>query len=252
MMVKYLVQDDIAHIVLNRPSRLNAVSPPVVEELCSALENVIDQGVAALILSGEGRAFCAGHDLKYESPSNDYAFVRRDIERLQDVTRLIRRAPLPVIAAVHGYALGAGCELALCSDYVIAADNAVFGFPEVSVGLSITGGISHVLPLTVGLMKAKELVLLGQQFGAQEAYDMGLISRVVPAQELLEEAFATAKAMTALPPKAMGLAKIALDRGMQSDLSAAMELETLHALDTRGSDETTAATAPFRQKPGEG
>lgn len=252
MTVQHFIEGEIAHVILDRPERLNAVSPPVVEELCEALENAISEGASALILRGEGRAFCAGHDLKYQQASNDYASVRRDIERLQDVTRLIRKAPFPVVAAVHGYALGAGCELALCSDYVIAAEDAIFGFPEVSVGLSITGGISHVLPLAVGLMKAKELVLLGRRFGAREAQAMGLISRVVPVESLRQEAMSTAQTLAALPHKAMGLAKIALDRGAQSDLSGAMELETLHALETRGSDEANLAAASFRRNTDEG
>lgn len=248
MAVDYCLRDGVAYVVLNRPERLNAFSPPVVEELCATLEKAISDDPLALVIRGEGRAFCAGHDLKYEEVDDDYGAVRRDIERLQDVTRLIRRAQFPVIAAVHGYALGAGCELALCSDYVLAADDAVFGFPEVSVGLSITGGISHILPLGVGLMRAKKLVLLGRRFGAEEAERLGLVSQVVPRAELLDEATNVARTLAALPHKALGLAKVALDRGAQSDLSAAMELETLHGLETRGSDEATVAAQPFRRK----
>jgi 2-(1,2-epoxy-1,2-dihydrophenyl)acetyl-CoA isomerase len=251
MAVDYVAEDGIVQLTLNRPERLNAFSPPFVDELCNALESAIRDDASALVVSGAGRAFCAGHDLKYNEPDASYAAVRRDIERLQDVTRLIRRAPFPVIAAVHGYALGAGCELALCSDYVVAADDAVFGFPEVSVGLSITGGISHILPLVVGLMKAKQLVLLGQRFSAQQALSMGLISKVVAAEDLHNDAVATAQAMAALPHKALGLAKIALDRGAQSDLSGAMELETLHGLETRGSDEAALAAASFGKRTAE-
>ena len=197
MAVDYVVDGGIVHVTLNRPERLNAFSPPFVDELCQAFESAIRDDASALVLGGAGRAFCAGHDLKYQEPDDGYAAVRRDIERLQDVTRLIRRAPFPVIAAVHGYALGAGCELALCCDYVVATDDAVFGFPEVSVGLSITGGISHILPLGVGLMKAKQLVLLGERFGAQEALSMGLISKVVPPDELYKDAEATAQTLAA-------------------------------------------------------
>ena len=247
MSVAFFVEDEIAHIELDTPERLNAVSPPVVEELCGALEEAIRCDVSAAILSGRGRAFCAGHDLKYESEDGDYAAVRREVERLQDVTRLIRRAPFPVIAAVHGYALGAGCELALCSDHVVASDDAIFGFPEVSVGLSITGGISHILPLAVGVMKAKEMVLLGERFSAAEAKDLGLISQVVPRQDLENEALRVARKFSTLPRKALGLAKIALDRGSQSDLSTAFELESLHALETRGSNDATLAATAFRR-----
>jgi 2-(1,2-epoxy-1,2-dihydrophenyl)acetyl-CoA isomerase len=251
MAVDYVADGGIVHVTLNRPERLNAFSPPFVDELCTALETAIRDDASALVLRGAGRAFCAGHDLKYEEPDAGYTAVRRDIERLQDVTRLIRRAPFPVIAAVHGYALGAGCELALCSDYVVAADDAVFGFPEVSVGLSITGGISHILPLVVGLMKAKQLVLLGERFSAHEALSLGLISQVVAADDLQKAAEETARTLAALPHKALGLAKLALDRGAQSDLSGAMELETLHGLETRGSDEAALAAASFSRRTAE-
>lgn len=247
MSVAFFVEDQIAHIELDRPERLNAVSPPVVEELCGAIEEAIRRDVCAAILSGKGRAFCAGHDLKYEADDENYAAVRRDVERLQDVTRLIRRAPFPVIAAVQGFALGAGCELALCSDHVVAADDAVFGFPEVSVGLSITGGISHILPLAVGVMKAKEMVLLGARFSAAEAKELRLISQVVPREDLEQEALAVAQKFSSLPRKALGLAKIALDRGSQTDLSTAFELEALHAMETRGSNEAAVAAASFRR-----
>lgn len=248
MSVEYVAEDGIAHIRLNRPERLNAVSQELVESLCEALERAIREEVGAAVLSGHGRAFCAGYDLRQEPTDGGYTTSRREVERIQDITRLIRRAPFPVVAAVHGYALGAGCEFALCSDLVVAADDAVFGFPEVGVGLSITGGISHILPLAVGLAKAKELVLLGGRFGATEARQWGLVNSVVPRAELMDEALRLARTLADLPRKALGLAKIALDRGPQNDLGCALELETLHALETRGSTEAAQAAASFRKQ----
>ena len=248
MPVEYVVEDGIAHIGLNRPERLNAVSLDLVEGLCGALEEAIRDEVGVAVLFGRGRAFCAGYDLKQEPNDAGYTSSRREVERIQDVTRLIRRAPFPVVAAVHGYALGAGCEFALCSDLVVAAEDTVFGFPEVGVGLSITGGISHILPLAVGIARAKELVFLGGRFGAVEARQLGLVNSVVARAELMDEALRLAQALAALPRKALGLAKIALDRGPQNDLSCALELETLHALETRGSTEATQAAASFRKQ----
>ena len=247
MPVEYCVEECIARIELNIPGRLNALNPEVVDELCCALERAIAEGVAAAIISGRGKAFCAGHDLKYDLGDIDYATDRRNVERTQDITRLIRRAPFPVVAAVHGYAVGAGCELALCSDLIIAAEEAVFGFPEVGVGLSITGGISHILPITVGPAKAKELVLLGERISASEAHRLGLINFVVAGDDLARESLRLARRLAELPPHALGLAKRALDRGPQGDLSSAFELETLHALDTRVSAEAIEAATAFRQ-----
>ena len=247
MPVEYCVEECIARIELNIPGRLNALNPEVVDELCCALEKAIAEGVAAAIISGRGKAFCAGHDLKYDLGDIDYATDRRNVERTQDITRLIRRAPFPVVAAVHGYAVGAGCELALCSDLIIAAEEAVFGFPEVGVGLSITGGISHILPITVGPAKAKELVLLGERISASEAHRLGLINFVVAGDDLARESLRLARRLAELPPHALGLAKRALDRGPQGDLSSAFELETLHALDTRVSAEAIEAATAFRQ-----
>ncbi|MFD9813356.1 enoyl-CoA hydratase/isomerase family protein [Streptomyces sp. NPDC059080] len=108
----------------------------------------------------------------------DAAGTRARLDRIQDVTRLIRDAPFPVVAAVHGYALGAGCEFALSCDLVVAAEGTRFGFPEVGVGLSVTGGVSRLLTGAVGPIKAKELILLGEHFDAQEARRLGLVTRV--------------------------------------------------------------------------
>src|SRR5690606_14179700 len=121
-------------------------------------------------------------DLKQESNAD------HSTTRTQDIMRLVRTSPAPVIAAVNGYAVGAGCEFALCSDLVVAGQTAKFGFPEVSVGLAVTGGISHVLPLAVGPAVAKELILLGEHFTAQRAMDLGLVNTVVEDSHVMAQA----------------------------------------------------------------
>ncbi len=214
--VTYERHGPVARIWLNRPERLNAVNATLVEGLVDALSRAIDERVGAAILAGRGRAFCSGHDLKDDDS---------DPQRLQDVTRAVRRAPFPVITAVHGYALGSGCEFALCSDLVVAAEDAVFGFPEVEVGLGVTGGISHVLPLAVGIARAKELVLLGERFDAGQAERLGLINRVVPHDVLHDEALAMAQQLASKPQGALARAKEVLDRGSQVTLEAALDLE---------------------------
>lgn len=245
-MVEYQLTNSVAEIRLNRPERLNAVVPQLVEEMCDALEQAGSDGVGVVILSGEGRAFCAGHDLQADEATQEPMQLRRQMQRIQDVTRLVRRLPCPVLASVHGYALGAGCEFALCSDLVIAAHSSRFGFPEVGVGLSVTGGISHILPTAVGLARAKELLLLGEQFTATQAADWGLVNRVVPDVLLDDESARLAEQLMSQPRHAASLAKQVLDTGAEGDLEAALEMEIRHAQLTMTSAEASTAARAFR------
>jgi len=246
--VDVIIENDIARIYLNRPERLNAVNPQLVEDLCQALDESINSGAKVIILAGRGRAFCAGHDLKQDDVLDDEVEHRRRLQRIQDVTRKIRQAPCPVIAAVHGYALGAGCEFALGADLIIATRDAQFGFPEVSVGLSVTGGISHILPMAIGLAKAKELVFLSKRFTATEAETLGLINKVVESEQLEAEALQLAEALSSMPRLALTKAKIVFDHGSQSDLESAFKMEIEHALLTSGSSEAKQAADNFRKK----
>ncbi|HJQ46657.1 MAG TPA: enoyl-CoA hydratase/isomerase family protein [Amycolatopsis sp.] len=219
---------DVAWIWLNRPDRLNAVAPALVDDLLRALDDVA--GARAVVLAGRGRAFCAGHDLKEPAPQGD---SRARLERLQDVTRRLRALPAPVIGAVHGYAIGAGAEFALGCDLVLAAEDAVFAFPETGLGLSVTGAASRLLPLLVGPLKAKELVLLGERVTAARALDLGLVNAVVP--DAHAAAADWARRIAGRPTNATALAKRALDHGI--DLAAALELEISHALITEHTPE---------------
>ncbi len=244
--VRYAAGDDVAVITLNRPFRLNAVVPELVDALCDALNLARADDVAASVLTGAGRAFCAGHDLKQAPAVITEAEDRRRLQRVQDVTRIIRQSPFPVIAAVHGYALGAGCEFALACDLVVASRDAEFGFPEVSVGLGVTGGISHLLPLAVGPVKAKELVLLGERFGAEEALSLGLINRVTEPGGHLEAALELARFIRGRPRKAVARAKHALDLGPELPIEAAYEVEIGNALALHGGADAAAAAMAFR------
>jgi 2-(1,2-epoxy-1,2-dihydrophenyl)acetyl-CoA isomerase len=250
--VDFVASGGIASIFLNRPSRLNAVVPALIDDLCAALDRAVEEDCRAVILGGRGRAFCAGHDLKEDRPILDAPAQRIRLQRVQDVTRRVRQGPFVVIAAVHGYALGAGCEFALCSDLIVAAEDAVFGFPEVRVGLSVTGGISHILPTAIGLAKAKELVLLSETIKADEAARLGLVNRVVAPDRLLGEAQAMAEALARQPRQALLLAKALLDRGPQGDMEAALEMEITVALALSGSMEAVAAADSFRKRSSRG
>ncbi len=247
MTVDYEYAEGVARLHLNRPERLNAVVPALTEGLIAALERAGTDGAQVVVLAGRGRAFCAGHDLKEPEPVETPTRTRQRLERIQDVTRVMRRFPGVVIAAVHGYALGAGCEFALACDLVVADDEARFGFPEVSVGLSVTGGISRLLIDLVGLRKAKELLLFGERVGAAEAAAIGLINRVAPAGEHEKLAAELAQQLIARPAVALTLAKRVLDLGADSTLEQALAWEVDHAVITSLSGESASAVEDFRR-----
>jgi len=243
--VEYAIDDDIAVLWLNRPERLNAVVAELVDDLLEALDAAARSDARAVVLAGRGRAFCAGHDLKEPTPEGD---SRRRLDRLQDVTRRLRGLPQPVIAAVHGYAIGAGAEFAMGCDLILAAEDAVFAFPEVSLGLSVTGAASRLLPLLVGPLKAKELLLLGERVSGTKAQELGLVNAALPADDLMDTALAWAARIAAHPAAAAMMAKRALDSGIDSSLDAALELEVSHALITEHSAEVAASAEAFRSR----
>ncbi|WP_410655502.1 enoyl-CoA hydratase/isomerase family protein [Amycolatopsis sp. lyj-112] len=243
--VDYALDDGICVIWLNRPERLNAVVTELVDDLLEALDAAAHSDARAVVLAGRGRAFCAGHDLKEPTPEGD---SRPRLDRLQDVTRRLRGLRQPVIAAVHGYAIGAGAEFAMGCDLILAADNAVFAFPEVSLGLSVTGAASRLLPLLVGPLKAKELLLLGERVSGAKAHELGLVNAVVGADDLMDTALDWATRIAAHPAAAATMAKRALDSGIDSSLDAALELEVSHALITEHSAAVLASAEAFRSR----
>jgi enoyl-CoA hydratase/carnithine racemase len=223
--VDYEIDESVARIYLNRPHRLNAVVPELTAGLVDGFRQAEADKARVIVLAGRGRAFCSGHDLKEPTPPESVLTTRLRVDAIQDVTRAIRHFPGPVIAAVHGYALGAGCEFALGCDLVVAGEDARFGFPEVSVGLSVTGGISRLLPLLVGPVIAKELLFLGERFDAVRAQQLGLVNRVAPAGEHERVAAAIAAQLRDQPALSLALAKQALDRGADCALEEAMAAE---------------------------
>ena len=173
--VLYDVRDGIARIRLNRPHRLNAMVPQLMRDLHQAFQAAGNHpAVRVVILSGEGRAFCAGDDLKESARGHGgVAEIREFVNEIQQVTVDMKSMPKPIIGAVHGYAVGGGCELALDCDLVVAAEDAKFAFTEMGVGLFCTGGVTHFLPRTVGLARAKELIMTGEFFDGREAARLG-------------------------------------------------------------------------------
>ena len=192
----------VRKISLNRPERLNAIVPALLEDLIAAIAAADrDPDTRAIVLSGEGRAFCAGDDLKdFAAQIADPATTAAYVERIQDVTRAILFGDTPVVGAIRGWAVGGGLEWMIDCDVAIAAEGTRFFFPEVSWGLFVTGGVTHLLPRLIGLQRARALILLGERFDARQALDWGLLHAVVPDEALLAEATALAQHLAALPP----------------------------------------------------
>jgi enoyl-CoA hydratase len=222
----YEVRDGIAEIRLNRPHRLNAVTQQLYDELNVALGLAeADSEVRVVILTGEGRAFCVGADLK-EHKAGRTAFERRQyLQGEQIVCRRLMRFSKPVVAAVNGYALGAGAEMAIASDFILMAASAKLGLPEISIGTFLGGGVTYMLPRLVGLAKARELVFLGERIKGDEAVRIGLANRVLPDEGFLEGVRAFARTIAGKAPLSMQLAKEQLNAAAEGTLDSALTAE---------------------------
>jgi len=223
--IKYEKTDSIATIALNRPDKLNALLHQSIREVHAALSDAeADDSVRVLILKGEGRAFCSGDDMIGMSdtlrplPTQGREDFRP--EGYHSLVIALREIRKPVVASVRGYALGAGLELAIACDFVVAEENAKFGMVLITRGM--VGG-TYLLPLMVGLHRASELILLGETFDAVKACELGLINRVVPADKLEEETLALARRLAKAPTAAIGIAKAAINRGLTKSLREGME-----------------------------
>lgn len=232
----YEVKDGIGWIRFNRPEVLNAFDPPEVRRLVEVLQEAADDPeVKAIIIGSVGKAFSAGDDLKVameEYPQiksgeiHPILDIVEDItENLQEIPRIIRRARKVVISCVRGHAVGAGFEVAIDSDLVVAAESAIFGFPESNAGMTITGGASQLLPLIVGLNRARELVLTGEFIDAAEGYRIGLVNKLVKDGEEEAAAEALARRIISRAPLATVAHKRMLQRAVDADFESALELE---------------------------
>lgn len=212
-------------LTLRRPDSLNALSTEMCREILAALSRVDrDPGARVLILTGEGRAFCAGADLKErEGASTDAIWSHnRSIFR---IPLELERLAVPVIAAVNGFALGGGCEVALGCDLRWAADTAEFGCPEVTRGIIPAAGGTQRLPRLIGPARAMRLILTGQRIAAEEACRIGLVDAVVPAGDLMRAAGDLAATIAANAPLAIRAAKRAIRYGLRGPLEGGLELE---------------------------
>lgn len=218
----------VRSVTLNRPERLNAINHELVGALQAALaEAEADAGTRVIVLGGAGRAFCAGDDLKaFDEQARGEAETRAYVESIQAVTRALVLGDTVVIGAARGWAAGGGFEWLLNCDFVLLAEDARLFFPEVGIGLCVTGGATTLLPRLVGLAKARELLFLGERIDARTALELGLAYKVVAGFALEGEARALAARIAALPAHAVREMKRALNRACHLDVEGAMALET--------------------------
>jgi enoyl-CoA hydratase len=217
---------EVAVLTIDRQDKLNALDPTVVEEIGQSLLELEAEGPRAIIVTGAGeKSFVAGADIGVMSTMSPVE-AKRFAEISNAAMALLDRSPIPTIAAVNGFALGGGCEVALACDIRIAAENALFGFPEVSLGILPGMGGTQRLPRLLGPALAKELIFTGRRLDAREALSMGLVNHVVPRGEALNTAREIAAQIAANGPIAVRYAKAATNRALEVDLISGLEYET--------------------------
>lgn len=253
-MAETLTQDEVlieTHgavgvVRLNRPQALNALSFSVMEKLVSALE-VLDQdpAVRCLLLSGSERAFAAGADIKELETATAVEMSRSG--QMERWSRL-RKLRKPLVGAVSGFALGGGCELAMCCDMIVASETAVFAQPETDIGTMPGAGGTQRLIRAVGKAVAMEMILAGRKLGAREALAMGLVNKVVPAESFFEEALALASTVAKKAPVAVQLAKEAVSRAQDLGLEDGLDFERKLFYLTFASADQKEGMKAFREK----
>jgi enoyl-CoA hydratase len=241
------VKGRVALVTLNRPKQMNALNPKLMQELGAALYGFdADDGIGAILITGSEKAFAAGADI---GAMKDFDFqhafktdyITRDWEHIRNVRK-------PVVAAVAGYALGGGCELAMMCDIIIAADSAKFGQPEINLGTFPGSGGTQRLPRAVGKAKAMDLCLTARMMDAQEAERAGLVSRVVPAGKLMEEAMAVAEKIASYSLPVAMMAKEAINRAYETTLSEGVRYERRMFHATFALDDQKEGMAAFVEK----
>lgn len=253
--VEYQSENNVATIRLNRPDALNALSTQLCVDMGNAFRRAINDGARAIILTGSGRAFCSGGDLREMQSMSQRegrieAFLEEPLKALHDVIVLIRETPIPFIAAVNGVCAGAGTNFALACDLVLAAEDASFNEAFVRIGLSPDCGGTFFLPRAVGEKIAAELFMTGGSVDADRALRIGMINRVVPADSLMDEAGKLAAQLAAGPTGAIGRIKRMLNASLANSLAEQLTLEHECQIESgRSADFKEGVAAFFDKRP---
>ncbi len=246
--IELSVADRVARITVNRPDKLNALNAATIGELGEAIDEVRQrEDIGGVILTGAGRAFVAGADIS-ELAAQTPMQARQRALRGQQIFRRFETSPKPVVAAVNGFALGGGCELAMACHVRVASEAAKFGQPEVKLGICPGYGGTQRLPRLVGTGRALQLLMTGEMIDAPEAYRIGLVNRVVPAAELLTAADAMLRQMLANAPLALASCIEAVVRGTETSLDDGLSLEANHFALLAASQDMTEGTRAFLEK----
>src|SRR3990172_1814953 len=236
----------LALVTLNRPEALNALSPEMLAALCDQLEALdADPQVLVIIITGGLRFFAAGSDIKAMAGASSQDILRLDTIRYW---RRLRQVSKPLIAAVSGYTFGGGCELALTCDLIVAAESAKFAQPEIKLGIMPGAGGTQRLAKAIGPYRAMEMVLTGEPLSAQQAFDLGLVNRLVPDERLLAEARELGRLIASRPPLAVRLARHAVRHGVETTLNEGLELERRNFVQLFDTHDQKEGMAAFLEK----
>jgi enoyl-CoA hydratase len=246
--IKFKIEDGVGRIQFNRPEKLNAVNPDVLKELETAVESCEgNDDIRVVVLTGNEKAFIAGADIENMAKGDiKNAYKLTDLtlrvqERLADLSK-------PTIASISGYALGGGCELALCCDFRIAADNAMLGLPEITLGIIPGGGGTQRLPRLINLGAAARMILLGEMIKAKEAQEIGLVDKVVSWDELENETQKWVAKLKKKPALAVRAAKTAMRKGLSTSLKEGLQIEQDLFCMLFGTEDQKEGMAAFMEK----
>ncbi|MEO8433736.1 MAG: enoyl-CoA hydratase-related protein [Pyrinomonadaceae bacterium] len=251
--LQFEMRETVAVVTLNRPDALNALTTQVAIDFTSAFAEAHQRGARAIVLTGAGRAFCAGGDLREmqkiaKNEGRLEAFFDEPLQFLHDCVLLIRQTPLPVIAAVNGAASGAGCNLALACDLVIAGESAKFNEAFIRIGLTPDCGGTFILPRLTGWKIAAELMMTGDVVTAARARELGMINGVVADADLMPEALKLADRLAAAPTAALARIKRLLEQSATNDLTAQLELERATQIESGQTKDFREGVAAFLEK----
>jgi 2-(1,2-epoxy-1,2-dihydrophenyl)acetyl-CoA isomerase len=247
------MRDSVCVLTLNRPDRLNALNVQVAHDFKAAIKDALDRGARAIVLTGAGRAFCAGGDLRemQEIAKKDgrvEAFFEEPLRLLNEAILMIRRTPVPFIAAVNGVASGGGCNLALACDLVIAAESARFNQAFIKIGLTPDCGATFILPRLVGWKRATELLFTGDLISAQAAAEMGMINSVARDEELMSAAMAMAEKLAQAPTAAIAEIKMLLEASAVNDYGSQLDLERKTQIESGKTKDFVEGVSAFLEK----